>query len=176
MSKIASNESYSGNTSTISAIQLLLLSSTVRLRKTTATTDFLRRWNGRNENDDIYDPYYTNMQRVAFTSEFKRGKLSYLVALLSGRNFETKKFEDSIAEQSFGQLKARVMNFINETYFKRLVMIIHSADFVEASLIGSQNTLNFVYILYLTLRVQGKPPTDIETAMHDQGFDAYTVR
>ncbi len=41
-------------------------------------------------NDDIYDPTYTDMLRVAFTSEFGRGKLQDLVALLSGRNFEDK--------------------------------------------------------------------------------------
>jgi len=62
---------------------------------------------------------YTDMLRVAFTSEFKRGKLADLVALLSGRNFETKQFEESIAEASFAGLKQGVLNFINETHFKR---------------------------------------------------------
>ena len=56
-------------------------------------------------NDDIYDPSYTDMLRVAFTSEFGRGKLQDLVALLSGRNFETKQYEDVIAEASFARLK-----------------------------------------------------------------------
>ncbi len=119
----------------------------------------------RNENNDIYDPSYTDMLRVAFTSEFKRGKLADLVALLTGRNFETKKFELSIAETSFAGLKPGVLNFINETHFKRFVMIIRSAGFVDASLIGSQNALNFAYILYLTLRSQGKPAADIESAV-----------
>src|SRR5262249_49332066 len=41
-------------------------------------------------NDDLYDPSYTDMLRVAFTSQFRRGRLQDLVALLSGRNFETK--------------------------------------------------------------------------------------
>jgi len=41
-------------------------------------------------------------------------------------------------------------------------MIIRSAGFVDASLIGSQNALNFAYILYLTLRQQGIPNADIE--------------
>jgi hypothetical protein len=41
------------------------------------------------------------MLRVAFASEFARGRLEDLVALLSGRNFETKQFEEAIAEQSF---------------------------------------------------------------------------
>lgn len=80
-------------------------------------------------------------------------------------------------------------------------MIIKSAGFIDASLIGSQNALNFAYILYLTLRNQGKPAADIESAvrrwfvmsaltgrysgspestfdfdirqMHEQGFDAF---
>jgi len=123
------------------------------------------------------------------------------VALLSGRNFETKQFEESIAEASFDGLKQGVLNFINETHFKRFLMIIKSAGFVDAPLIGSQNALNFAYILYLTLRSQGKPAPDIESAvrqwfvmsaltgrysgspestfdfdirqMHEQGFDAF---
>jgi hypothetical protein len=105
------------------------------------------------------------MLRVAFTSEFKRGKLEDLVALLSGRNFETKQFEEAIAESSFAGLKQGILNFINETHFKRFVMIIRSAGFVDASLIGSQNALNFAYILYLTLRSQGKPAADIESGV-----------
>jgi hypothetical protein len=36
-------------------------------------------------NDDLYDPTYTDMLRVAFTSQFHRGRLQDLVALLSGR-------------------------------------------------------------------------------------------
>ncbi|HEU0188968.1 MAG TPA: DUF262 domain-containing protein [Gallionella sp.] len=209
MSKIASNESYSGNTLRKAIDYFCHLAvapefyGKIKENDTAfATTDFFKKMEWlKNENDDIYDPSYTDMLRVAFTSEFKRGKLSDLVALLSGRNFETKQFEDSIAEQSFGRLKDGVMNFISETHFKRFVMIIRSAGFVDASLIGSQNALNFAYILYLTLRVQGKPPADIETAvrkwfamsmltgrysgspestidfdirqMHEQGFDTY---
>ena len=209
MSKIASNESYGGNTLRKAIDYFCHLAVApeffVKIKendKTFAATDFFRKmeWQ-RNENDDIYDPSYTDMLRVAFTSEFKRGKLADLVALLSGRNFETKQFEESIAEQSFGRLETGVMNFINETHFKRFVMIIRSAGFVDSSLIGSQNALNFAYILYLTLRAQGKPPADIEAAvrrwfvmsaltgrysgspestidfdirqLHEQGFDAY---
>ena len=58
----------------------------------------------KDTNDDIYDPSYTDMLRVAFTSEFRRGKLQYLVALLSGRNFETKQYQEAIAEESFARL------------------------------------------------------------------------
>ena len=38
----------------------------------------------KHEKEDLYDPSYADMLRVAFTSEFKRGRLEDLVALLSG--------------------------------------------------------------------------------------------
>jgi len=113
-------------------------------------------------NDDIYDPSYTDMLRVAFTSEFGRGKLQDLVALLSGRNFETKQYEESIAEESFDRLRRGVMNFMNETHFQRLVMILMSAGFVHRDLIGGQNAVNFACVLYLRARAEGMAPADIE--------------
>jgi hypothetical protein len=209
MSKIASNETFGGNTLRKAidyfchlAVAPDFYGKIKENDKTFSATDFFQKmaWL-KAENDDIYDPSYTDMLRVAFTSEFKRGKLADLVALLSGRNFETKQFEESIAESSFAGLKTGVLNFINETHFKRFVMIIRSAGFVDASLIGSQNALNFAYILYLTLRGQAMPAADIEKAvrrwfvmsvlsgrysaspesaldfdirqMHAQGFEAY---
>jgi len=112
--------------------------------------------------DDIYDPSYTDMLRVAFASEFRRGKLQDLVALLSGRNFDTKQYEEAIAEASFGRLKKGVLAFINKTHFDRFTMIVRSAGFVTADLIGAQNNLNFAYILYLRGRDQGLPGADLE--------------
>jgi len=34
----------------------------------------------KDEKDDLYDPSYTDMLRVSFTTKFKRGKLQDLVA------------------------------------------------------------------------------------------------
>jgi hypothetical protein len=173
MSKIASNEKFAGNTLRKAIDYFCHLAvapdfyGKIKENDTAfAATEFFQAmaWL-RNESDDIYDPKYTDMLRVAFTSEFKRGKLEDLVALLSGRNFETKQFEEAIAESSFTGLKSGVLNFINETHFKRFVMIIRSAGFVDPSLIGSQNALNFAYILFLTLRSQGKPPAEIESGV-----------
>ena len=116
----------------------------------------------RHEQDDLYDPTYIDMLRVAFTSEFRRGRLADLVALLSGRNFEKKQYEEEIVDESFERLRSGVSKFINETHFKRFVMIIRSTGFVDASMIGSKNALNFSYILYLTLRGQGMANEEIE--------------
>ena len=117
----------------------------------------------KHEKEDLYDPSYTDMLRVAFTSEFRRGRLDDLVALLSGRNFETREFEEIIAETSFRRLEAAILRYMNETDFKRFIMILRSAGFVNTSMIRSQNTVNFAYILYLTLRAQGEKPALIET-------------
>jgi uncharacterized protein with ParB-like and HNH nuclease domain len=126
-------------------------------------TDYFRamQWL-KHEKEDLYDPSYTDMLRVAFTSEFKRGRLEDLVALLSGRNFETRAFEDAIAENSFRRLEGAILRYMNETDFKRFIMILRSAGFVDVSMIRSQNTVNFAYILYLTLRAQGTKPSEIE--------------
>jgi hypothetical protein len=130
-----------------------------------ATPDFQRMAWLRHENDHLYDPGYSDVLRVAFTSEFERGKLSDLVSLLSGRNFEAKTFEERIAEQSFARLHQGVQNFSNETNFKRFVMILRAAGFADASLIRSQNAVNFAYILFLKLRANNVAPDKIESAV-----------
>ena len=128
-----------------------------------AATDYFRRMEWlKNEKEDLYDPTYTDMLRVAFTTKFKRGRLNDLVALLSGRNFETRSYEESIAEESFSSLKDGLLSFMNETNFKRFLMILRSAGFMDSSQIRSQNTVNFAYILYLTLREKGVTQVLIE--------------
>lgn len=106
----------------------------------------------KNENDDLYDPSYSDVIRVAFTKQFERGKLPDLVSLLSGRNFETRTFEEEIAHESFKKLEEGVLRFINEYDFKQFVMLIKSTGFVASDLIRSRNALNFAYALFLKLR------------------------
>jgi len=170
MSKIAVNETYGGNMLRKAidyfchlAVAPEFLSRIEKGDKTFATSEFLpkMRWL-KDVNDDIYDPTYTDMLRVAFTSEFGRGKLQDLVALLSGRNFETKQFEETIAEESFGKLKKGIISFINQTHFERLTMILRSAGFVTSDLIGGRNAVNFAYIIYLRGRAERMHSADIE--------------
>jgi len=106
----------------------------------------------KNENDDLYDPSYTDMLRVAFTYKFKRGRLQDLVALLSGRNFDTRGYEEAIAEDSFSKLSDAIKEYMNENNFKKFVMILRSAGFIDSSMMRSQNAINFSYALYLVLR------------------------
>src|SRR5688572_11203247 len=109
MSKIAANDAYGGNLLR-KAIDYFChcakspdhVDRIAKGDKTFAASEFFpaMKWL-KDVTDDIYDPSYTDMLRVAFASEFRRGKLQDLVALLSGRNFDTKQYEETIAEASF---------------------------------------------------------------------------
>lgn len=170
MSKIAANETHGGNTLRKAIDYFCHLAVAPEFYGHIesndagfAETDYFHamRWL-RNENDDLYDPSYSDMMRVAFTSRFGRGKLSDLVALLSGRNFEEKRYEDEIAAESFTRLRNGVMDFMSETNFKRFLMIIKSAGFIESSLIHSQSPVNFAYALFLKLRQENYHAEEIE--------------
>jgi hypothetical protein len=170
MSKIAVNETYGGNLLRKAidyfchlSVAPEFLARIEKGDKAFAASEFLpqMRWL-KDVNDDIYDPTYTDMLRVAFTCEFGRGRLQDLVALLSGRNFETKQFEEAIAEESFGKLKKGILAFISKTHFERITMILRSAGFATSALIGGRNAVNFAYIVYLRGRAEGMPPADLE--------------
>lgn len=170
MSKIASNETYGGSTLRKAidyfchlAVAPEFYPTIVDVDKEFTKTDYFQKmaWL-KNENDNLYDPDYSDLLRVAFVPQFERGKFADLVSLLSGRNFETKHFEDEIARESFEKLKVGIYDAINETHFKRFLMIIRSAGFIDSGMIRSQNALNFAYVIYLKLRSQGMPAHHIE--------------
>lgn len=170
MSKIAVNESFGGNMlrKAIDYFCHLAVAPEFHSRieksdKVFAQSEFWPRmcWL-KDVNDDLYDPTYTDMLRVAFTSEFGRGRLQDLVALLSGRNFETKQYEEAIAERSFARLKNGILAFMSKTHFDRITMILRSSGFLVSDLIRSRNAVNFAYILYLRGRRDGLPADNIE--------------
>ncbi|MCL5674888.1 MAG: DUF262 domain-containing protein [Candidatus Omnitrophica bacterium] len=170
MSKVASNETYNG-TILRKCVDFFchltrapeFFDSIKEGDKEFADTDLFQKISWlKDENEDLYEPGYSDLLRVAFTSEFNRGKLADLVSLLSGRNFETRSYEEKIVKESFEKLKEGILNFINETNFKRFIMIIKSAGFISSDMIRSTNALNFAYILYLKLRSQNYNPAEIE--------------
>lgn len=109
----------------------------------------------KNHTEALYKPTYSDLLRVSFTFKFLRGKLSNLVSLLSGRDFETREYKEEIVQESFRKLEEGVLAFVNETNFKRYLMIVKSTGIVNKGLIRSQNVLNFGYILYLLLKEKG---------------------
>ncbi|MEA3311198.1 MAG: DUF262 domain-containing protein [candidate division WOR-3 bacterium] len=170
MSKIAVNETFGGNMLRKAidyfchlAVAPEYFPSIEKGDPKFAKSEFLPKMQWlKDVNDDLYDPTYTDMLRVAFTSEFGRGRLRDLVALLSGRNFETREYEEAIAEASFAKLKNGIEAFMKKTHFDRLTMILRSAGFLTSNLIRSQNAVNFAYILYLRGRAEGMPAADLE--------------
>ncbi|MFN8579181.1 MAG: DUF262 domain-containing protein [Candidatus Sericytochromatia bacterium] len=171
MSKIASNESHNGNNirKCIDYFCHLIKAPEFYENISTNDSDFVStdyfskiKWL-KSEHETLYQPDYNDLIRVAFTSEFNRGKLADLVSLLSGRNFETRTYEESIVNDSFLKLEKGIEKFVNENNFKRFLMIIKSAGFISPKLIRSKNSLNFAYILYLKLRSQNYNPAEIES-------------
>lgn len=102
--------------------------------------------------EDVYDPDYGDMLRVAFMYSFDRGKLADLVSLLSGRDFETREFKDEIVEESYEKLREGLIKFINEYNFEQFVLAIKGAGYTSGRLLNSQMTLDFAYMLFLRLQ------------------------
>lgn len=116
----------------------------------------------KDANEDLYLPSYIDVLRVAFTYKFHRGKLQDLVSKLSGRNFETREYSESIVEESYKKLYEGVKAFVSQTNFERYKMILKSTGIIDETLIGSQNVLNFGYILFLVLKEKKEKPVIIE--------------
>lgn len=169
MSKIAANETYGGNQLRKAIDYFCRLSTAPEFYEhirdndsAFANSDYFQKMKWlKDEKEDLYDPSYNDMLRVAFTKEFGRGKFADLVNLLSGRNFETRTFEESIAQEAYEKLRKGVLHFMNETEFKRFLMIIKSAGFIVPEMIRSQNALNMAYVIYLYLREDDVPASEI---------------
>jgi hypothetical protein len=112
------------------------------------------------DNEDIYDPDYNDMLRVAFMYSFNRAKLSDLVSLLSGRDFETREFKEEIVEDSYNKLREGIKVFINEHNFEQFVLAIKGAGFKSGKQLNSQITIDFAYMLYLKLAKDSSIPHD----------------
>lgn len=169
MSKIASNEKLDGPNLRKAIDYFCNLAVAPQFHehlrendKEFTSTDYYRAMSWlKDEKDDLYDPSYTDMLRVVFTSEFSRGRMSDLVSLLSGRNFETREFEEIIAADTYERMKKSTLRFMKEDYFKKFIMIIRSAGFITPELIRSKNALAFAYIVYIKLREEGIPQAQI---------------
>lgn len=170
MSKVSVNENFDGNIlrKTIDYFCHILSSPEFCTKIESGDPNFIDsefwtkiKWL-KDINENLYKPTYTDVLRVAFTSQFGRGKLADLVALLSGRNFEKRTYEEEIVEQSFKKLKDGINAFINETHFERFTMILRSSGFLTANLIRNQNAVNFAYIIYLWGRSEKLSPHLLE--------------
>ena len=163
MSKIAADESYGGNNLRKAIDYYAHLSkepSFYQLIKKDDTefakTEYFNKiaWL-KDEIEDVYDPDYDDVLRVAFMHKYPRAKLADLVSLLSGRDFETREYKEEVIADTYAKLKAGVMDVFSEYNFKQFMIAIRSAGFISKKLVNSQMALDFAYTLYLIL-IQSK--------------------
>ena len=104
-----------------------------------------------NEIEDVYNLDYDDVLRVAFMHKYPRAKLSDLVSLLSGRDFESREYKEEIIADTYSRMKDGVMDVFSQYNFKQFMIAIRSAGFISKKLVNSQMALDFAYTLYLIL-------------------------
>lgn len=109
----------------------------------------------KDDADDLYDPGYSDIIRVAGLLGFSRGKTSSIVSELSGRDPETRKVDETRIPVAYDKLESALLKIVKKYHFENFLMIIKSAGFIAGDMIGSKNALNFAYALYLRLRADG---------------------
>lgn len=107
----------------------------------------------KDDSEDLYDPTYGDIIRVAGLLGFRRGKASSIVSELSGRDPETRKVDEDRIPVAYNKLEAALLEIVKKYHFENFLMIIKSAGFISTRMINSRNALNFAYALYLRMRV-----------------------
>lgn len=161
MSKIAADENFGGNMlrKAVDYFAHLCLDPTFyeNIRETDtefANSEYMSKlaWL-KDDKETVYDPKCDDILRVAFMHMYPRAKLSDLVSLLSGRDFETREYKIEITEDTYVKLKQGVLNVINKNNFSQFMLAIRGAGFISSKLVNSYMALDFAYALYLRLSI-----------------------
>ena len=106
----------------------------------------------KDDAEDLYDPAYSDIIRVAGLVGFSRGKASSIVSELSGRDPETRKVDEARIPVAYDKLEQSLLQIVNKYNFESFLLLIKSAGFITTGMVNSKNALNFAYALYLRLR------------------------
>lgn len=159
MSKIASDEAHGGNMLRKAidyfahlCVEPAFYDSLSVLDKDFANSEYCNKvaWL-KDDTETVFDPECDDIIRIAFMHKFQRAKLADLVGLLSGRNFETREFNEEIIDSTYATLKEGVLNVVNKHNFTQFMIAIKSAGFISPKLINSNMALDFAYTLFLKL-------------------------
>lgn len=168
MSKIAADEDHGGNTlrKVIDYFAHLCIDGTFYNKIKEKDASFVAsgyldklEWL-KDDKETVYDPTCDDVIRVAFMHRCKRAKLADLVALLSGRDFETREFKIEIVEDTYKELVAGVNNVINGYNFSQFMLAIRSAGFTSKKLVNSVMAIDFAYAIYLLLQESKEIPVE----------------
>lgn len=168
MSKIAADEQHGGNSlrKVIDYFAHLCKDGTFYKKikendKEFASTPYFSKLEWlKDDKETVYDPECDDVLRVAFLHKCKRAKLADLVAMLSGRDFETREFKEEIMESTYRDLKAGVDNVINGYNFTQFMLAIRAAGFTSKKLVNSVMAIDFAYAIYLLLQESKEVPVD----------------
>jgi len=114
----------------------------------------------KDDKETVYDPECDDVLRVAFMHRCKRAKLADLVAMLSGRDFETREFKEEIVESTYKELETGINNVIKGYNFTQFMLAIRSAGFTSKKLVNSVMAIDFAYAVYLLLQESKEIPVD----------------
>lgn len=109
----------------------------------------------KNDSDDLFDPTYGDVIRIAGLVGFSRGRAATIVSELSGRDPETRTVDEQRIPVAYDRLEQTLLEIVKRYNFENFLMTIKSAGFIAPKMIGSKNALNFAYALYLRLRADG---------------------
>lgn len=119
----------------------------------------------KDDTEDLYDPSYVDLIRVASMVAFKRGQIAYVVRELSGLDAETRKFNPDLIPAAFDKFENALMKTVNEYNFKKFLTIVKSAGIISNNLITSVNAVNFAYALFLIMRDEKRPDSEVSSVV-----------
>ncbi len=112
----------------------------------------------KDDSEDLYDPEYGDVIRVAGIVGFNRGLASALVSRLSGRDPDTREVDESLIPIAYQNMEKALLQIVKKFHLQNFIMTVKSAGFIAAGMINSKNVLNFAYALYLKLQMEGSYP------------------
>ncbi len=101
----------------------------------------------------IFEPEPKDLVRIIVGLGFGRGKMKDAYAILTGRDFVTKRASDTLREEQFDKFKETQSVALDNTNWHSFLKIILGLGFKSKDLISSANNIANAYILYLIAKV-----------------------
>ncbi len=95
---------------------------------------------------------FENVIRIAFMSQYFRGRMANLTDLLHGRNFEKRTYEEEIKNETSERLKEGVCDVFSKFNYEQFNECLKGAGFISKRLLGGRMAVDFAYTLFLRLR------------------------
>lgn len=97
----------------------------------------------------IFEPTPKDLVRITVGFGFGRGKMKDAYAILTGRDFTTKKVSENLRNEQFEKYKETQAQVLDNTNWHEFLKIILGIGFKSKDLISSSNNIANAYILYL---------------------------